>query len=243
MAKGKSRTGKVKAQLQLFKPPAAGSTQPGGPMGKPITFMFNPNQLQLTKSASWVPHLARGAESAGIAEFSGSEPSTLSLEIFLDATDKHDQSVRKRVDTLLTCCVPTKTSVTAKVPSPPWVRFTWGQFQTISFYAYVSQLSATYSLFDSDGTPLRATCSLTLNEISGSTPKQNPTSGSLAANRAYRMVAGDSLELLAHREYGDPTMWRVIAEANGIDDPVRLRPGTEVLVPAADELPVPGWPE
>lgn len=241
--KSKPKTGKVKAQLQLYNPPAAGSTQPGGPLGTPVTFMFNPSQLQLTKSASWVPHVARGAESAGIAEFSGSEPKTLGIEIFLDATDTHDQSVRTRVDTLLTCCVPTKKSVTAKAPSPPWVRFTWGQFQSVSFYAYVSQISATYSLFDTDGTPLRATCSLTLNEISGSTPRQNPTSGALVTNRAHRVVVGDSLEMLAYQEYGDPTAWRVIAKANGIDDPVRLRPGTEVLVPAAEELRQFGWPE
>jgi hypothetical protein len=241
MAGGRSKTGKVKAQLQLFHPPTGGGTQPGGQFGAPVTFMFNPGQLQLTKSASWVPHMARAAESAGIAEFSGSEPRTLSLELFLDATDTHDQSVRKRVETLLSCCVPTKKSIAAKTPSPPWVRFSWGQFQTVSFYSYVSQINATYRLFDSDGTPLRATCSLTLNEIGGSTPKQNPTSGSLQATRGHRVVAGDSLELLAFQEYGDATAWRVIAEANGIDDPARLRPGTEVLVPAADEVPDPRW--
>ncbi|WP_368665523.1 LysM peptidoglycan-binding domain-containing protein, partial [Micromonospora sp. Rc5] len=48
----------------------------------------------------------------------------------------------------------------------------------------------------------------------GSTPGQNPTSGSRTARRVHRLVAGDSLELLAHREYGDQTAWRVIAEAN-----------------------------
>jgi nucleoid-associated protein YgaU len=139
------------------------------------------------------------------------------------------------VEELLTCCVPTKASIAANVPSPPWVKFVWGQFKTVSFYAYVSQISATYTLFDPDGTPLRANCSLTLNEVSGSTPGQNPTSGGRSANHVHRLVAGDSLELLAFREYGDATAWRLIAEANGIDDPVRLRPGVEVLLPDIDE--------
>jgi nucleoid-associated protein YgaU len=44
-------------------------------------------------------------------------------------------------------------------------------------------------------------------------------------------VAGDSLALLAWREYGDATAWRAIAEANGIDDPMALVPGTELVVP------------
>ncbi len=50
------------------------------------------------------------------------------------------------------------------------------------------------------------------------------------------MVAGDSLPSLAWREYGNATQWRAIAEANGIDDPMRLRPGTELLLPLADDL-------
>ncbi len=229
-----ARTGKVAAGLQLFQPPPAGGDQPGGPLGGPITFMFNPNELSLSKSANWIPHVARAAEDVGVAEFSGSGPRTLSLTLFLDATDTHDRSVQERVEKLLTCCVPTKASIAAKAPSPPWVKFTWGQFQTVSFYSYVSQIDANYKLFDPDGTPLRATCTLTLTEISGSTPGQNPTSGALTAQRVHRLVAGDTLEMLAYREYGDPTIWRVIAEANDIDDPVRLRPGRQLLLPAVE---------
>ncbi|MFI1990096.1 LysM peptidoglycan-binding domain-containing protein [Actinoplanes sp. NPDC020271] len=229
-----ARTGKVAAGLQLFQPPPAGGDQPGGPLGGPITFMFNPNELALSKSANWIPHVARAAEDVGVAEFSGSGPRTLSLTIFLDATEKHDRSVQERVEKLLTCCVPTKASIAAKAPSPPWVKFTWGQFQTVSFYSYVSQIDANYKLFDPDGTPLRATCTLTLTEISGSTPGQNPTSGALTAQRVHRLVAGDTLEMLAYREYGDPTIWRVIAEANEIDDPTRLRPGRQLLLPAVE---------
>ncbi|GAA2218971.1 LysM peptidoglycan-binding domain-containing protein [Micromonospora olivasterospora] len=232
----RSRAGKVAAHLQRYQPPTSGGSQPGGTLGGPIAFMFNPQQLALTKSANWIPHVVRGAADVGVAEFSGSGPRTLSLEIFLDTTDTHSRSVQERVDALLTCCVPTKASIAAKAPSPPWVKFAWGQFQTVSFYSYVSQINATYSLFDPDGTPLRATCSLMLNEVSGATRGQNPTSGSRTARRVHRLVAGDSLELLAHREYGDPTAWRVIAEANDIDDPVRLRTGSQLLLPAPDEL-------
>jgi nucleoid-associated protein YgaU len=231
-----SRAGKVKASLQLYQPPAAGGDQPGGPLGGPITFMFNPNELSLNKTASWIVHRTRGAEDVGVAEFQGSGPATLSVTIFLDATDTHSKVVQTNVETLLTCCVPTKASIAAKAPSPPWVKFSWGQFQTVSFYAYITSINATYKLFDPDGTPLRATCAMSLTEISGSTPGQNPTSGTLTAQRVHQLVAGDSLEMLSYQEYGDPTLWRIIAEANDIDDPVRLRPGTQLLLPALETL-------
>jgi nucleoid-associated protein YgaU len=58
----------------------------------------------------------------------------------------------------------------------------------------------------------------------------------LAARKVHTVVAGDSLASVAWREYGDPTLWRAIAERNGIDDPMRLPAGKTLLVPAADEL-------
>jgi nucleoid-associated protein YgaU len=36
---------------------------------------------------------------------------------------------------------------------------------------------------------------------------------------------------VAFRRYGNPNMWRGIAEANGIDDPMRLRRGRELNIP------------
>jgi nucleoid-associated protein YgaU len=84
--------------------------------------------------------------------------------------------------------------------------------------------------------PIRATCQVNLHEIPSKTKGQNPTSGALTAQRVHRVVAGDSLQSLAWREYGDASAWRSIAEANGIDDPNRLPTGTELLLPAAEEV-------
>ena len=68
------------------------------------------------------------------------------------------------------------------------------------------------------------------------TKGQNPTSGALTAQRVHRVVAGDSLQSLAWREYGDAAAWRSIAEANGIDDPSRLPTGVELVLPATEEV-------
>jgi nucleoid-associated protein YgaU len=50
------------------------------------------------------------------------------------------------------------------------------------------------------------------------------------------MVAGDSLASVAYAEYGDPAEWRRLADYNGIDDPLRVRAGTVLLLPAAADL-------
>jgi nucleoid-associated protein YgaU len=45
---------------------------------------------------------------------------------------------------------------------------------------------------------------------------------------------GDSLQSIAFDAYGDPTRWRPIAEANGIDDPLALRSGAELTIPVVE---------
>lgn len=113
-----------------------------------------------------------------------------------------------------------------------------GAFSTARFNAYVSSVEAQYTLFNTNGMPIRAVCQVNLHEIPSSTLGQNPTSGALTTRRVHRVVAGDTLPLLAWREYGDATVWRTIAEANDIDDPKMLTPGTELMLPAAEEVGV-----
>ncbi|MFT2016856.1 peptidase M23 [Streptomyces sp. 796.1] len=221
------------AYLEMRTPPPGGSLTPGGPAGR-IDFQFNPKELTLTKAAAWKRSPAKGAKSAGPPEYQGPKPSKLTVEMFFDASDTQDTSVVTSVEKLLACCVPTSETRQQRRSSPPWVVFHWGGLT--GFPGYLSQVQVKYTLFTTSGVPIRAVCQVTMEEISGETPGQNPTSGALHARRVHQVRTGDTLPELAWREYGDPTMWRVIAEANGIDDPMRLANGQELLLPAPDEL-------
>lgn len=221
------------AYLELREPPSDGGTAtPSNETLGTIDFQFNPKELSLTKNAKWKREAQRNAERSGPPEFTGSDPCKLSVEMFLDATAAMDDSVVKAVEKLFSCVVPTEKSLSNDKGSPPWVIFHWGGLT--SFPAFASEVAAKYTLFTPSGTPVRAVCTVKLEEISGSTPGQNPTSGSLEARSTHVVVAGDSLPSIAYRAYGDPNRWRLIAEANGIDDPARLRPGARLLVPAGD---------
>lgn len=228
------RSSRARAQLTIMEPPAAVGARPGGTLAR-LTLQFNPATLSLSKSTEWRRTPSRTAGQSALPEFVGSGPRSLSLDVFLDATATHDNSVEQAVEQLMLACVPTPSSLASKTPASPWVRFDWGTSKTTSFDGVMSNLAVSYTLFDVDGKPLRATCSLSIEEASVDPAGQNPTSGSRDARRTHRVVAGDSLALLAWREYGDATRWRTIAEANDIDDPMALTPGTELIVPATDE--------
>jgi nucleoid-associated protein YgaU len=222
------------AFLELRDPPMnKRSLQPGPPRGR-ITFQFNPKDLTLSKSAKWGRDAQKGAKKSAVPHFGGAEPSKLTLEMFLDASDTQDDSVVKTVEQLFACCVPTDETHQSKTGCPPWVVFHWGAIT--SFTAYVKSVSVKYTLFTPGGMPIRGTATVNLEEIAGEQQGQNPTSGALSARRVHTVVAGDSLPSIAWQEYGDPTVWRVVARANDVDDPLRLPAGTTLVLPAPEEL-------
>ncbi|MFE0104597.1 LysM peptidoglycan-binding domain-containing protein [Streptomyces sp. NPDC059009] len=222
----------VKAVLMIYAPPSAGGADPG-PFLEEISFQFNPAEIALVKEVSWARHPARSAEQAGIPEFIGSRPRVLTMTVMLDEKDQQGQSVDRRVKRLMEHCVPTEGSRGNELPSPPWVRFRWGTFESVSFLAFLSRVKATYTRFSPQGDPLRALCDVTLEEVGTAVKGQNPTSGSPASRDSYTFVQGDSLQSVATRQSGRPGDWRAIAALNGIDDPSRVRPGHELLLPSS----------
>ncbi|MGV9712395.1 CIS tube protein [Gordonia sp. NPDC003424] len=224
----------VHAELELFEATKApGGAKPGGQLGS-IAFQFNPREVTMTKAAKWESKPAKNAAKAGAAEFMGAQPCTLSLEMFLDATAKHDSAVVKGVDRLMSCCVPTQSTTGTPKAMPPLVVFKWGGLT--SFPGFITKVTAKFTLFAADGTPLRATCNVDIEEMPGGKGGQNPTSRAASARRMHVLLAGESLATLAHREYGNPVHWRAIAQFNGIDDPMRIPAGTVIRLPGIDDI-------
>ncbi|MGH3839114.1 MAG: LysM peptidoglycan-binding domain-containing protein [Pseudonocardiaceae bacterium] len=223
------------ALLELRNPPTTPGSLEAGSVIDSIKFQFNPKELSISKTAKWNRNAQKGSKNSGVPEFQGPAPCKLALEMFLDASDTHDDSVVKTVEQLFSCCVPTADSHIQKRPNPPWVIFRWGSLT--SFTSYIASVSVKYTLFTADGLPIRGTATVNLEEISKELPGQNPTSGALSTHRVHTVSTGDTLASIAWREYGDPAMWRAIATTNRIDDPMRLRAGSSLLIPAAEDLP------
>ena len=102
---------------------------------------------------------------------------------------------------------------------------------------FISNLSVTYQLFTPEGKPTRALINALAITIDASAyPMQNPTSGGLASYSTHLLAAGESLQSVAFTTYGHARLWRHLAVLNGIDDPLRVRPGTVVMLPTLSEL-------
>jgi nucleoid-associated protein YgaU len=202
---------------------------------QPLEFRFNPKELSISKSATWNRPTNKGAKHSTKPEFGGVQPQTVTMELFFDDWEGTGNLV-KDIELLLSWLKPTDKSINqSKKPQPNALKFHWGQGPLADFKGYLKSVSAKYTMFKPDGTPVRATAQITLEEIPADPKKQNPTSGAIAGRRSHVVAAGDSLHSVAFREYAEPALWRALAVLNGIDDPLRVAPGTRILIPTADE--------
>lgn len=198
-----------------------------------IEFLFNPTEYSLTKANNWDAEAIIGFD-VPPTEFQGGDPTTLDLELFFDTYEKQED-VRNYTDKVFALTkISDETRQNSERGRPPRVMFNWGR--VFSFQAVITELSVTYTLFLSDGTPVRASMELSLQECDDATQMdpQNPTSQGTYGNRVHLVKPGETIDLIANMEYGDSKAWRLIADANGLDDPKNLPAGTILeIVPLA----------
>lgn len=201
-----------------------------------LTFTYNPSEMSTSKTATWNRPTTNSANSATPPQFAGVQPQTVQMEIFFDAYEDLLGDVSDDVKTLFEWTRPTASSANKRQHNPPILTFEWGSNKVLAdFRGYLESVSAKYTMFRADGTPIRATASITLKEIPDEPARQNPTSGSLNSRRSRILRDGDSLQSVAYREYGNPALWRSLAVFNGIDDPLRLVAGSSILIPSSGE--------
>jgi nucleoid-associated protein YgaU len=203
----------------------------GKPWKSQLKFKYNPEKFTLTKTAEWRDGAKNTKEEPAQPTYQKTAPATLTMDVFFDAFEELFGDVTTDVRTLLNWTKPCPPKVKG-VMNPPILELQWGSSPALrGFRGYLSSVTANYTLFRMDGTPIRATCSITLTEVPRRIAGQNPTSGSRAGVRSHVLIEGESLQSVAWTEYGNAGRWRALAEFNGIDDPLRVPAGTRLLIP------------
>lgn len=232
-------SGLVHACLVLFDPPANGrpaDAPTAAARGQRLALQFNPEQLAVRRSAAWNRPSSVGDSAVAQPEFTQAGPTSLSVQLFFDATTTLGRTVEHDAAALLDCCRPASGKT-----SPRWALLEWGTSTLTRFPAIITAAGVTYTLFATDGTPLRAEATVELEEVGGPLPLTNPTSAGVATGGAlavHHFTQGDTLATLAYRYYGDPTAWRHIATANPdtVTDPLDVAPGTVLVLPRLADL-------
>lgn len=203
-----------------------------------IDVLFNPSEYQLTDSANYSEKKVPGLDGPVIQYISG-EATELSLNLFLDTY------VPKKPPSLfsfggsssgstdvsnITKRIADATSIDGSLHRPPKVTFKWG---SLNFKGVVTKFSHTYTMFTENGMPVRAKVSLTFKSLMSPKDKRRESPFESPDRTKYRTIRqGIGLWDIAGMEYGDPDLWKVIARENGIVNPLDVRPGQVVKLPA-----------
>jgi len=207
------------------------------PLSGEIECQFNPESLTISKGASW-----EGEESPNFnspfLQFAGGQSATYELSLFFDSYsyDKEKGSpkdVREYTNDLLRLTLRGAGKSMFLVPFsfPPIVTLVWGKITL--FMAVVESVQITYTMFSPEGMPIRAKADVTFKQqdfMDDIMPAQNPTSRT-DPRKTRRVSSFQRLDQIAHEEYGDARYWRLLAEANNMDDPFQLIDGQLLVIP------------
>jgi len=207
---------------------------------EPIYVPYNPNAYSISKGVAWRSSGGRDVgwddealdrkANAPVLTFAGGGSRQLSLQLFFDATESRDEipDVRDQTDKIVKM-----TRIDRQLQRPPWVQVIWGggsdeKRKDFPFMGVITELGQQFTLFHESGRPLRALLNLTFVEFLERTDDQLETDPDLSTRVVRR---GDTLPIIAAQAYGNSALWRVIAVANGIVDPLALIPGIKLVLP------------
>jgi len=216
-----------------------------------VTFKFNPEQIQISRSAQVSNRPSASSNTGTPAGASGSifrraagARITVNNIWFRGSGIKHDCDqllnwlspggglLGMAAGALLSAATGGVMNLAAKLPT---LIFSWGP---MTYEVCLINANINYVRFTDSGEPIRAKVNITMQEQPSllAILSTNPTSGGLPGRRQHVVSSGDSLQSIANANYGSPNRWRAVADANGIDDPTRLRPGQVVYLPNPGEV-------
>lgn len=192
-----------------------------GQFGEPFEVMYNPNQMQMSRTGGKIDESDKK-----FIENEKGQRTTLTMNLFFDTTFKNTvsdvQEETKKIYSL--------TKNQGDLGRPPLCRIYWGsRSNNLYLQGFLSTVTKNLTKFSEDGTPLRATLDCTF--IEWIPPEQEQKEQNVIDDPIRIVRRGETLSSIAAEEYSNPALWRLIADANKIYNPLDITPGQTLTVP------------
>lgn len=177
-----------------------------------IQVMFNPKQYTVNATVNYSEVNEQGEPSD--QQFTGGETATFSAELFFDTsesgTDVRDYTLQ--LEDLM------KKSQNAT--SPPECEVWWNSDEPV-FIGYLVSLNQEYLMFASNGTPVRARCTVSLKSSKRYWTDRGPRSSSGSGGNSSGASQNQHLWQTAHSTLNSARKWRSLAHSRGVNNPRR----------------------
>ncbi|MDX9721318.1 MAG: LysM peptidoglycan-binding domain-containing protein [Myxococcota bacterium] len=189
--------------------------------GATVVAMINPKELEYSKTVGWAEQAGKSRDFPDL-QFTAGKAITMSVELMFDKYEI-EASVKPECESLLKMAL-----VDEGLHRPPKVDVMWaGDIIPGGFKGVVESVKVRYTMFLPSGIPCRAVATVGLKQAAGEC-----TSGNSPDIAKMRIVKrGETLQSIAESEYRSAKEWRRIADANKVDDPLTIEPGTKLLIP------------
>lgn len=196
--------------------------------GEEVNFMFNPKEYTISKSNQWERKPVRGQNTPKV-KFKQGGSQTLKVQLLFD-TYAEGTDVREHTDSIwkMMAVDSTNEDSNSGKSAPPKVALRWGR---MNFEAVITQMSQKFTMFLKDGTPVRTTVDLTLEQlVDVDDYLSQPGGGSAQNTSVVQSQQGQRMDNIAADQTGDASNYRDIAASNNIDNPKKVPPGTQLSV-------------
>lgn len=205
--------------------------------GAKIQALYNPERYSLNKAVQIQEIPIPGLDSP-VLQFVRGQNEKITVELFFDTTSfgmvSDVKDVRKETQKIYELL-----KINPETHAPPRCKLSWGDAgqlfssgSALFSRCVVESVSEEFNLFSPTGVPLRAKLNVTFREYKTIEEQLQETPRHTADRTKIRTVQrGQSLSLIAWLEYQDAGKWRPIAEANNLDNPRLLEPGTKLVIP------------
>ncbi|HEX5283584.1 MAG TPA: LysM peptidoglycan-binding domain-containing protein [Bryocella sp.] len=217
---------------------------PLGNLEDPITCQFNPINLTIGQTAAWTSVNPSPTTPAGALHFNNNSFQTLTFDLYFDTTEanpaEQQNSKCKAPGDVRECTkeIAALVRMVGHLHRPPVCAISWGAASAHGgnlFNGMATSITQHFTYFDETGSPLRAWlgCSfLGFLQSAWAPPEEQFKSNDLT--KAYIVRRGDTLASIASDQMHDSALWRAIASANRITDPLELQPGRVLQIPTTE---------
>lgn len=158
------------------------------------------------------------------------EPADMTFEFLFDNTGIIDGEPRESIAEDIQRFKEVLVDYKGDAHEPRHFKLVWGENSI--FKGRVTDLSITYKLFNSNGTPIRAVAKVQFKssiEEEKRAAKEDKSSPNLTHVRKVKV--GDTLPQLCFKIYGDPKYYLAVADVNRLDNFRQLPPGMNLRFP------------
>jgi len=198
---------------------------------------LNPETYNLNLKVEYEKKKSKGSQGTN-PKYTGTKPKELKMDFILDGTGTaegyHSSLIGKTVPVQIEKLLAVVYSVNGNTHVPNRLKVNWGE--ELVFDCVMTDLSVNYTLFDRNGSPLRAKLSITFLGHKEPTIRVKETDNK-SPDLTHVFVLGGE-ETLTRRTvdiYGGPEFYRQVAAANDLTSFRNVPEGTSIVYPPLDK--------